>query len=398
MSRLRLLICALVVFAALGSAGPARALAGFGFAAESISATISGAQEGNFTLGIAGTNVVCKGATVTGSMAEPGETLTVTPKFTECTASEVAMTVTNGGCDFVFHVGSKIAANEFSGSTDLICSAEKAITVTSATCEAKVVGKNGLNSMKYVNKTASTPPDIAASATLKEIKYTVVKDGVGCPFSGTGEKSDGTLEGAWRLKGTSESGKAVALEIPPPSKLCQANEDPCLGATYKAKTPYEAKSTTYTLKVDYLLKGNPATVEPTCEAVVTGETSDDVGAPDIHSTNKSWTFSKCSTTCTITNASAGGLAFFGFYLGGPAFFYVTRLRIVCPAPLELQCQFSAVPVFKLKGGSPATMEIAKAKAQSMDWEASTPEENCPKTATFWGSFTFQKPASFWVTL
>jgi hypothetical protein len=89
------------------------------------------------------------------------------------------------------HVGEKTAADTYSASVDLLCPAGKAVTVVAETCETQVFPQNGSATVKLTNDTEKG--SISVNVTSSNFKYTVTKDGFGCPFNGTGEKTGATF-------------------------------------------------------------------------------------------------------------------------------------------------------------------------------------------------------------
>jgi hypothetical protein len=119
----------------------------------------------------------------------------------------LAATINMNGCAYVFHATAGSGDN-YTGTADVECPAGKVITITAGTCEVtvgdettggKVINQN-LGTVNFVNNTAagdvSVNPDITSSIT-----YDKVKDGFGCPLSGTGEKSDGSYTGTTTVVG-----------------------------------------------------------------------------------------------------------------------------------------------------------------------------------------------------
>ena len=119
-----------------------------------------------------------------GTLTEASETLTVTAKHTECQAfGFISATVAMESCDYVFHT---------SGVVDVICGT-KPIKIVSSSCTSTIGEQKGLTTLELANGTA----DVTAKANVTGIAYTVTKDGLFCPFGGTGAK-----EGATYIQGT----------------------------------------------------------------------------------------------------------------------------------------------------------------------------------------------------
>jgi hypothetical protein len=154
-----------------------------------------------------GGKVECKAA-FHSLISEASSSLTVTPTYTECRAfGFVNATVNMNGCDYLFTTPTKIGSHEWtSGSpspttnpsevTHVLCPVGKAIEISSGTCKLAIHPQT-LAGHLIITNTTNTPEklnDIDIQATYENIKYTVVTDGFGCPFSGTGEKSGATYK------------------------------------------------------------------------------------------------------------------------------------------------------------------------------------------------------------
>jgi hypothetical protein len=125
-----------------------------------------------------------------GTLTEASETLTVTPKYTECEAfGFLSATVNMNGCAYVFQAPSG-SGDAYSAAVKVECPAEKVITITASTCEATVGAQSPSGSTAITNNTAAG--DVSVKANVTGINYTVTKDGFLCPFNGTGAKTGGT--------------------------------------------------------------------------------------------------------------------------------------------------------------------------------------------------------------
>jgi pimeloyl-ACP methyl ester carboxylesterase len=191
----RLGVSMVVIVAALSMAAPAAASKAF--MAGEYTAEVSGQQSGEHVFTAeAGITVKCKAATLKGELAEAKTEVELAPTYGECTASGVAATVVTEGCKY------RLDAN--ANDIDVVCESGKKITVTAGTCELQIGSQNGLKSIEYANS-AALPSTITGTASITKIKYTKTKDGIFCPFNGTGEKEDGGLTGqtvAKALKGS----------------------------------------------------------------------------------------------------------------------------------------------------------------------------------------------------
>ena len=116
---------------------------------------------------------------------------TTNTKVTSCSAFGFLTAEIKGeGCYGVVHLASG-SGDSYSGLGDLVCPAGAAVVMTMGTCEVKTFPQTGLGSIQFTNETAAKR--IAVKANVTGIAYTVTKDGIGCPYGGTGAKTGATL-------------------------------------------------------------------------------------------------------------------------------------------------------------------------------------------------------------
>ncbi len=178
--KLKSLGLALVAMLAL-SAVIASAASATNFTASSYpTAATAESALGNDVFKTEGGSWECKTHYAAAALSAPSETLTVTPTWTSCKSfGFLSATVNTNGCDLVFHV---------SGAMDYQCPSGKAITIVSGTCEISIGAQKGLQKVDFANSAGK----ISAQFTVTGISYTVLKDGFGCPFGGTGLKTGAT--------------------------------------------------------------------------------------------------------------------------------------------------------------------------------------------------------------
>jgi hypothetical protein len=286
----------LVLLAALGvCASPAAASGGFGSSVSGV--TMSAVQLGSGPVfGSEAGSTTCKATTMTsGSLGEYATTLTLTPTFNECKAFETSATVTSTGCKFILQEPNETEADKFEGSVDLSCEAGKSIVIATSVCEFKFLGQSGLKGMTYANDREESPIVFRATFALTGLKYTVVKDGVGCPFAGTGEKSGGTFSDEVKVEAESESGQQPAA-VWPPTELCSA---------VPAGSPLKCGGKVITTKfLTATLSNNATWFDPVGKKTITCSTSSMSFELSIHGIGSlgegvtGWTFSSGGTGCT----------------------------------------------------------------------------------------------------
>ena len=121
-----------------------------------------------------------------GTLTEASSTLTITPKYSECTAfGFLNATVETEGCTYVFHATEQVSAGVYNSHVDVVCPEGKSIKIVAATCKAEVKSQNGLTTAKSTNSGSS----VTVQPNVTNIAMTVTQDGFGCPFSGTGAKT-----------------------------------------------------------------------------------------------------------------------------------------------------------------------------------------------------------------
>jgi len=125
-----------------------------------------------------------------GTITGESETLTGSSTYSNCKAfGFLSATVATNGCDgtAIAPVGS---GDKYTASGSLVCPAGKSIEITAGTCKVSIGGQSSVGTVTITLNTAAG--DVSVQANLNSIKYTVVTDGFGCPFNGTGAKTGAT--------------------------------------------------------------------------------------------------------------------------------------------------------------------------------------------------------------
>jgi len=138
-----------------------------------------------------------------GSLASVSNSITMTGSYIECRAFGFLSATIFMGCDYVLHVN---------GELDIECPASNKIIITAGTCEVQIGTQTGLSKVELSNGSG----DINAKANVSGIKYDVTKDGFGCPFSGTGEKTGGTYTQGSSVTVSATNGASIDIETTPP--------------------------------------------------------------------------------------------------------------------------------------------------------------------------------------
>jgi hypothetical protein len=118
-----------------------------------------------------------------GTLASASEDLTVTAKYTNCRAFGFLEAVVSH-CKYTF-TSPTGSGDNYSASLHVV---NAPCTITAGTCEVSVPVQNNLSKVSITNNTAAG--DVSVQANVEGIAYEVKKDGFGCPFSGTGPKTN----------------------------------------------------------------------------------------------------------------------------------------------------------------------------------------------------------------
>jgi hypothetical protein len=157
-------------------------------------------------------NTKCKKATFVGTagVKEGATSVTAHPAYSECTAFGQPATITTTGCDYLLKTGTPTATSGWHVVTDLVCGAGSVIKIVTGTCEVTVSGQTGLATSEATNSGgAGTAMDLLLHTKITGIKYTVVKDAIGCPLKGTGAFTKGDYNGTTTVKAHDSVSKAA---------------------------------------------------------------------------------------------------------------------------------------------------------------------------------------------
>jgi hypothetical protein len=143
-------------------------------------------------------NVECKKHIET-TLTEPTSEPTMTVITRDCRAfGFLSATANMNGCHFLLttprHIGTTHSnfTHEWTFTTHVVCPAGKVIEITAATCKVTVGPQTPEGHVIITSTTTPTPDDIDIQTTITAIAYTVIQDGFGCPFAGTGAKTGAT--------------------------------------------------------------------------------------------------------------------------------------------------------------------------------------------------------------
>ncbi len=371
------------------------------------------AVEGSHVLAAGELKVTCASVELDGELPGQTETLMVSPTYSGCTSFGVSATVQANGCQYELVPGEEVEEDRFSGTVDIVCPEGQTATVVALAgkCKAEIGSQSGIASFAYQSDFEPEPADVTVEAEAKEISYTVTKDEFPCPFSGTGEKSDGALTGDALLTATFEAeaaeiavvqGQTTRLcEEAPTGRSCPNGKDYAAGleifGTVSAMKPaeiglYDAK---------YKLVTTVACEQSTFGA----KTTQKVGAP-LPVETVGATFADCKAyagaltceTVSMENYPANGSIMASTRLRSPGIGYVRApmaFKVLCGE--DLTCEYSApVVVMEIAGGKPPTLTALSSQMSKIKTDGESAA--CPVLARWSGSYTTSVyPSALWVT-
>lgn len=180
------------------------------FPAAAIGTTVTGEQIGEhtyvFTDHPGPSAVHCKKSHFdgVGTVANGSTTVTVTPTYSECKAFGLNAAIDHNECTYILHFKTKLPLGGWDATTTTSCPTGKALAITAATCEVIIHPQELPNTSEVTNSGPSVPETgmgLHLHTNIAELKYTVTKDGIGCPLSGIGSFSKGHYFGTTTFKG-----------------------------------------------------------------------------------------------------------------------------------------------------------------------------------------------------
>jgi len=156
-------------------------------------ATLGGGETAafNFTNANGSFKVSCS-LSVSGSLQQKSSTFALHPEFSECElAGLAAYPPTTSGCDFGFHLGTTSGESSYSSRVDLDCKGSEGIVFPSMLNCIVVIDSQEEFGTVQVQNNGGLPNGITIEWNIEGFSYTVIKDGILCPFSSIGTKEDG---------------------------------------------------------------------------------------------------------------------------------------------------------------------------------------------------------------
>jgi hypothetical protein len=347
----------------------------------------------------------CKKASFAGSLSAASSSYSLTATYSECTAFGFAATVTTTGCKFVFQIGEANESGAFPSTTDVSCEAGKAITIVTATCEVQISGQTGLSGVELSNNGASPNEVSAKLAIAKSLSYNKTKDGLGCPLSGTGTKTDGGIGGSSLVFGEQGAvkkalhlGRVVLCQTQGTKNVCPANGE------YKKATSILGQAAENTAKLALQLDDGTVKVDfvVTCKgASIWVKTTDDIGgAFGLPASLESLSFSGCKegsgSECTATELVAPTKAVLraGPTAGNGTVKVSFKIRVICGEPPFFNCDYEAT---LLPGFTGDKNPVIEATALELPLKARVGQVNCgtEKKAKWTGAY--KSSVAAWLT-
>lgn len=328
--------------------------------------------------------IECKKTSLTGTLSEP-EPVSLSPSFSECKIAGVVVTVTTTGCKLVIHPGTETSAGHFAGTLDNSCSEGKSIVISFGTCEAKIEGQSALSSVPLTDESGS-PEKLGMVFEVTGMAYNVTKDGAGCPFVGTGKRTNGKLTGQDRITNTSESTAVGVFALKEAVIPCETEENCTQGKAMKL--PVTIKASAPTAKIE----GGGITIsceETKLEYLIIGN----LGSGNLAGQGKELKLNvkTCKTANVAACATAEAEAPFIPTMSFTAFIgTLIDLRVVCGG--EVNCKyFRAKEPWAFTAGAGATIV---ANNNLLEREKIGGEVGCVQEPKFTASFTVSTPNPF----
>lgn len=380
--------------------------------------TVSGEQQEAHTFGLEGGlfSISCKHVTFSGELEEPSETLTVTPAYSECEASEFSATVEMNGCQYVFHGGESFGEGKFTGTADISCPGGGSIKILAVanTCEVKIGSQSGLSSVTYTNQ-AETPQNLKITEELESVHYTVSKTEGLCPLGGTGEKTNGTAKGSSLFKATRE-GAATGLGVGQPNMTRLCEEEPAIGVCPNGKSYKAGQMVKGTAPAPgtgnvalYIYENGKVKNGVDCTAgTVSFKTKEEVGNPLLNIESFALSLTGCKTlkptNCTVTVKTEKGAetveaagAFVN--IGSGTVWAPLSYKIECGTEIQ-QCEYKSksglysfrVAPTNLTPGKPAVLYSNASRVPKVGGK-----KGCFTELRWFGIFEITEPKVLWVT-
>jgi len=155
-----------------------------------------------------------------GFLSTGATSATVAPSYSECNAFGLPATITTTGCNYRLDIGTLteltvhfpggVVTGGWHVTKNVVCASGFLIRIVAQTCEVVVGSQNGLTTSTVENGPAW---HLTLKNNISKIKYTVVKDGIGCPLAKTGAFEDGHYVGTSTVAGLNVFDEPIPVSI-----------------------------------------------------------------------------------------------------------------------------------------------------------------------------------------
>jgi hypothetical protein len=167
-----------------------------------------GGAAANFLEATPGSRTHCANVTYEGTLEGPSKELTVTPHYTNCSATTGGQTfnatIRLNTCAYVFSAGTVAAHGGSTGSVRIECPAGKQIEVTVATCRVDV-GPQTLGGKAGEVTFTNEGNDVKVDVSLNSLTATDT-DAIFCPFEGHSHITNGVFQSTVTFQGFEDLG------------------------------------------------------------------------------------------------------------------------------------------------------------------------------------------------
>jgi hypothetical protein len=173
-----------------------------------------------FTAGSGFGAIRCTNATFSGGTNATGESTTeeTHPSYSSCSDSfGRTVDVSTTGCNYLFHVTTKLQEDEYQGTSDVVCEAGKLIELKvtsggSTVCTVTIGSQTGTGPHKITNMTGSVPTDVTIMKQATNVHSTTSGGFFNCGIS-NGEHTEGTYTGNTTVIGRNTANEQVDIEV-----------------------------------------------------------------------------------------------------------------------------------------------------------------------------------------
>jgi hypothetical protein len=148
----------------------------------------------------------------TATSSEGTSTIRMHPIYSEVTAFGLNAAIETANCDYDIELGTPTSGG-WHMSMSIVCSGGKQILIKAATCEIGIGSQSNLSTSLVSNSGTSSAMDWTIDTNITGLHYTVIKDGIGCPLSGTGTFSNGDYGSRSTVTAKNHAGNPVGITI-----------------------------------------------------------------------------------------------------------------------------------------------------------------------------------------